>query len=135
MQLMPTTARFMAKRSKTKLRKLDDLYDPSVNMALAQKYLNHLMKYTEAGDDLFRLAAAYNGGPGNLKKWENQMVERGVDVDDQLLFIEMLPSGETRLFIERVLANYWIYRMRLGQEVPSLAALAKGGRPLYRALD
>ena len=135
MQLMPRTARFMAKRSKKKLRKLDDLYNPAVNMDLAQSYLNHLMKHTEAGDDLFRLATAYNGGPGNLKKWEGQMVERGIDVDDQLLFIEMLPSGETRLFIERVLANYWIYRMRLGQEVPSLAALAKGGRPLYRALD
>ncbi len=135
MQLMPTTAKFVAKRSNKKLGGLDDLYDPAVNMELAQHYLAHLMKYTSAGDDLFRLAAAYNGGPGNLIKWEKRMTERGIDVDDQLLFIEMLPAGETRLFIERVLANYWIYRMRLGQDVPSLAALAKGGRPLYRALD
>jgi soluble lytic murein transglycosylase-like protein len=35
-----------------------------------------------------------------------------------LLFIESLPTLETRLFIERVLTNLWIYRARLGQPAP-----------------
>ena len=55
--------------------------------------------------------------------------------DDPLLFIESLPSLETRLFIERVLANFWIYRERLGQDTPSLDAVAAGNWPYYFALD
>ena len=55
--------------------------------------------------------------------------------DDPLLFIESLPSGETRMFIERVLTNLWIYRARLGQATPSLDALAAGDWPTYMPLD
>jgi len=55
--------------------------------------------------------------------------------DDPLLFIEALPSKETRLFIERVLTNLWIYRHRLGQPAPSLERLAGGDWPRYEALD
>jgi hypothetical protein len=54
---------------------------------------------------------------------------------DPLLFIESIPSRETRTFTERVLANYWIYRQRLGQPVPDLDALAAGDWPTYTALD
>ncbi len=83
------------------------------------------------GGDLFRLTTAYNGGPGNLSKWQRQMDYPG----DPLMFIESLPSRETRLFIERVLANLWIYRARLGQPAPSLDGIASGDWPLYVALD
>ena len=55
--------------------------------------------------------------------------------NDPLLFIESLPARETRLFIERVLTNLWIYRERLGQPAPSLDALAAGDWPSYKALD
>ena len=83
------------------------------------------------GSDLFRLTTAYNGGPGNLMKWQRRM-----DFDnDPLLFIESLPARETRLFIERVLTNFWIYRARLGQPAPSLDATAAGDWPGYAALD
>ena len=81
--------------------------------------------------DLFKLATAYNGGPGNLAKWQADMDHR----DDPLLFIESLPSRETRFFAERILANLWIYRARLGQKAPSLAALAGGTWPTYLSLD
>ena len=40
-----------------------------------------------------------------------------------------------RLFIERVLANLWIYRKRLGQPAPSLDGIASGDWPTYVALD
>jgi hypothetical protein len=55
--------------------------------------------------------------------------------DDPLLFIESLPSRETRFFAERLLANLWIYRARLGQESPSLQELASGAWPTYVSLD
>src|SRR5690606_866962 len=80
--------------------------------------------------DLLLLAAAWNGGPGNLNKWR----KRTEYTDDPLYFIETIPARETRQFVERVLANLWIYRDRLGQEKPSLDALAAGEWPVYKAL-
>jgi hypothetical protein len=41
-----------------------------------------------------------------------------------MLFIESIPSGETRAFVERVMVNYWIYRMRMGQDTASLDTIA-----------
>jgi soluble lytic murein transglycosylase-like protein len=74
------------------------------------------------------MIAAYNGGPGNLAKWQ-RVTDHG---DDPLLFVESIPSRETRNFVQKVLASYWIYSARLGQDVPSLDAIADGEWPAYR---
>ncbi len=130
MQLLPSTASSMAKGRRFTGRAVYDLYEPSLNIDLGQRYLAWLLKHPRVEGDLFRLAVAYNGGPGNLGKWG-----RRIDADDSLLFIESLPTLETRLFIERVLTNFWVYRARLGQPAPSLAAIAAGRWPDYQALD
>lgn len=130
MQLMPGTAHFVA-RTMGYFKDAGRLAKPEVNMALGQAYIERLLSDSSIGGDLFRLAAAWNGGPGNLERWQ-----RGAAAtDDPLLFIESIPARETRDFIERVLANLWIYRDRLGQSDPSLDALAAGEWPAYVALD
>lgn len=129
MQIMPLTARLLDGhdfRGRT-----DELYDPGLNMALGQKYLSMLLDNDVVQGDLIRLAAAYNGGPGNLAKWQQKHDERGDPADDALLFIETVPSPETRAYITRVLYNYWIYSHRLGLPTPSLQALAEGKWPTY----
>ncbi|MFQ5774487.1 MAG: lytic transglycosylase domain-containing protein [Kiloniellaceae bacterium] len=131
MQLMPSTASFIARDRGFRTRKRRQLFDPAINLELGQRYIAHLLEHDYVRGDLFRLAAAYNGGPGNLRKWQRKMDYGG----DPLLFIESLPSRETRLFIERVLTNLWIYRMRLGQPTPSLDGIAAGDWPLYVSLD
>src|SRR3546814_11560883 len=52
---------------------------------------------------------------------------------DPLLFIESIPARETRVYVERVLTNLWIYRHRLGQPTPGLDAVAAGEWPRYTA--
>ena len=132
MQLMPATASFIAQqRFRGKGR--NQLYDPALNMSLGQKYILHLLENDHIKGDLLLLAAAYNGGPGNLKKWQRR-AERN-DYSDALMFIESIPERETRIFVERVLSNLWMYRERLGEPAPSLDALAAGERPLYIAVD
>ena len=131
MQLMPATAAFMANTHRRGATR-GALYDPSVNMELGQRYLRYLINHEQVQGDLFLLAAAYNGGPGNLAKWQKRM---GSITGDPLLFIESIPTRETRLFIEHVLANLWIYRERLGQSDSSLDAIAAGERPVYKAQD
>ena len=131
MQLMPSTASFVARDRGLRKGGKKRLYVPEFNMALGQQYLDHLLAEEIVAGNLFRLVVAYNGGPGNLKKW----LRRTENPDDPLLFIESVPSRESRLFIERVMANLWLYRARLGQPMPSLDAVAAGEWPRYVALD
>lgn len=129
MQIMPPTARLLDGHDFH--GNVSQLYDPSFNMALGQKYLRMLLDNDVVQGDLIRLAAAYNGGPGNLAKWQANHDKRGDPSDDALLFIETVPSPETRSYITRVLYNYWIYSHRLGYPTPSLEALAEGKWPSY----
>ncbi len=130
MQLMPGTAGFISGKRYRGWRR-DKLYDPELNVTLGQKYIRHLLDTPEIDQNLFMAVAAYNGGPGNLRKWR-----RGVRFgDDPLLFIESIPNRETRDYVERVLTNFWIYRDRLGQPRPSLRDVVAGDWPVYSAHD
>lgn len=130
MQLMPRTASYVAKdRSLHSNSGRDKLYDPAVNLAIGQQYVNHLINTTAEGD-LFNMALAYNGGPGNLRRWK-----RDLAIEDPLLFIESIPNPESRDFVERVLTNFWVYRQRLGQKPHSRDKVAAGELPLHEALD
>lgn len=137
MQLMPATAHAMAKRAGVALGRAarrgerDALAQPELNLALAQEYIVSLIEQEHIGDNLVLIAAAYNSGPGAVQHWRATPEMRR----DPLLFIESIPSRETRAFTEHVLANYWIYRQRLGQPSPDLDALAAGQWPIYTALD
>ncbi|MCR6629663.1 MAG: lytic transglycosylase domain-containing protein [Magnetospirillum sp.] len=126
MQLMPATAAAIA-GSHVK----DRLAEPELNLGLGQKYLGKLLSEDPVNGNLLMLAAAYNAGPGKLGQWLAGM-RHG---NDPLLFIESLPSRETRAFVERVMTNFWIYRSRLGQQSPSLEAMAAGSWPMYEAVD
>ncbi len=131
MQIMPRTARFMTKSRRFRGRARYELYEPELNISLGQKYLAHLVGDEAILGNLILLTAAYNGGPGNLAKWWRRVPHNR----DPLLFIESIPSRETRVFIERVIANLWIYRKRLDQPAPSLDAVAAGEWPVYVPLD
>lgn len=130
MQLMPGTASFVARDRRYRWSKRSHLYRPEENLRLGQKYIGMLLKDQKIQGNLFLMAAAWNGGPGNLNKWRRKTD----DMNDPLFFIESLPSRETRGFIEHVLSNFWIYRDRLGQPTPSLEAVAAGNWPTYMPL-
>ena len=132
MQVMPATARFISRKgSKLLRRNRHRLYEPEFNMALGQQYISHLLDMEYVDGNLFMALAAYNGGPGSLLEWRKEVPYK----QDPLLFIESIGFYETRDYIERVMANLWLYRMRLGQETPSLDAVASGAWPAFDALD
>ena len=129
MQLMPATASYIEKR-RFRGPAHDLLYDPALNISVGQKYVRYLLENEHIGGDLLLMAAAYNGGPGNLRKWK-----RKARYEDPLMFIESMPLRETRIFVERVLSNLWMYRERFGEPAPSLDALAANRHPLYLAVE
>jgi soluble lytic murein transglycosylase-like protein len=132
MQLMPRTASFVARdrRFHRHSNKRRTLFKPEVNLALGQKYIEILLADKKIKGNLFLMAAAWNGGPGNLNKWRRKTKY----MNDPLFFIESIPSRETRIFIEKVVSNLWAYRNRLGQPTPSLDTIAAGRWPVYTAL-
>jgi soluble lytic murein transglycosylase-like protein len=128
LQLMPRTAQIV--RSKYAPEAAGgNPYDPSVNMSLGQAYIASLLD--DVGDNLVRTAAAYNGGPGNVSRWDNTLNASA----DPLLYVASIPLDETRDFVQRVLANYWLYQVRLGQPTPSLDQIAAHEWPIYVAQD
>ncbi len=127
MQIMPRTASFLARDRRYRGRKRSKLFDPGTNIALGHKYIHILLRDDNIKGDLLRFAMAWNGGPGNLRKWQRRVRHQ----NDPLLFIESIPLRETRNFVERVLANYWVYRMRFGLPTPTLDALAAGRKPIH----
>lgn len=130
MQLMPATAKLVAKKNKIRFDR-EQLMDPAVNIRLGQKYLAEMLEIDVVKNNLFKLAVAYNAGPGKLSRWERELDYR----EDPLLFIESIPISETRIFVERVLTNYWIYRLKYGQNTLSLEKAASGEWPFYVSGD
>lgn len=126
MQLMPATASHVTGenfRGNNRRR----LLEPNLNIAIGQKYLRQLMQTPDIRGDMFKLLVAYNAGPGNLRRW---LAAADYD-DDPLFFIETIPVAETRAFVEMVMTNYWIYRLRFDQNAPALTAVAAGLAPIY----
>jgi soluble lytic murein transglycosylase-like protein len=131
MQVMPATAKEIALRSELELADWDGLFEPATGMTLGQAYLDQILRLPRIGDNLMFVAVAYNAGPGRVASWCEGL---GPD-PDPLLFLESIPLRETRIYVKKVLTNFWTYRARFGQPRPSLEALAGNAWPLYRALD
>lgn len=102
MQLMPATAREVARSMDRNGMLLDELKNPEVNIRLGTAYLKGLLT-TFDGNVAFALAA-YNAGPNKVKEWvalRSHLVP--------LEFIESIPYNETRDYVKRVIRNYYIY--------------------------
>ena len=92
MQLMPATASYIG-NTRYRGAKRAELYQPEINLSLGQKYVDHLLEQNGVDNGVLQLMAAYNGGIGNLSRWQKALK----DNVDPLYFIESIPSRETRL--------------------------------------
>jgi soluble lytic murein transglycosylase len=130
MQLMPRTAAWMTGRrdlaSNPRL-----LQDSTLNVTLGEAYLEKMMAEGPISNCLIRTFMAYNAGPGSVGRWAVS-VKGG---EDPLMFMESAPSGQARVYAERVMSNLWIYHRRFGQRAPSLEKLARGFTPTYEPQD
>jgi soluble lytic murein transglycosylase len=105
MQLMPATARQVARRTGVAYRR-GRLFQPEYNVDLGAHYYAQLRARF---DGLRPLAlAAYNAGPHRVDRWLT-----GAHTIDQ--WIDSLPFRETREYVRAVLAYALIYRLRDGE--------------------
>jgi soluble lytic murein transglycosylase len=130
MQLMPRTAAWMTgRRDLAANPRL--LQDTTLNVTLGEAYLEKMMAEGPISNCLIRTFMAYNAGPGSVGRWA--MTVKGGE--DPLMFMEGAPSGQARVYAERVMSNLWIYHRRFGQRAPSLEKLAMGLTPTYEPQD
>ena len=122
MQLMPSTAAYIARDRRYRDTKRHRLMVPEENIRLGEDYILYLLGESPVEGDLLRMLAAYNAGPGNLRKWMARVDHGG----DGLMLLESLPARETRFYVKNVLTNLWIYRKRLGQDSSIIGAVASG---------
>jgi soluble lytic murein transglycosylase len=107
-QLMPSTARAVARQLRLGSPARADLTDPSVNLRIGARYLSDLLRRYDGSAAL--ALAAYNAGMGAVGRW---LGERGdLDLDE---FVEEIPYQETRGYVKRVLRSYAAYHLLYGQ--------------------
>jgi soluble lytic murein transglycosylase-like protein len=130
MQLLPSTANDID-RSYNFRRQPAQLFDPGLNMRLGQSYVRWLIDEFHNDADLGRVFAAYNGGPGWLRRWMANQPDNG----DPLMLLETLSRTESRDYAERVLSHMALCRKALGQPTPEMDRLASGEAAAYQPLD
>ncbi|GMB96551.1 lytic transglycosylase domain-containing protein [Helicobacter sp. NHP22-001] len=107
MQIMPFNVAPFAKALGLSRVQLTDMFNPHLSLAFGNYYLNTLKE--EFKNPLF-VAYCYNGGPKFFRKLlkEHHFFTRGKF--EPWLSMERIPCEETRLYGQKVLANYIIYQ-------------------------
>ncbi|HEY1962332.1 MAG TPA: lytic transglycosylase domain-containing protein [Rhizomicrobium sp.] len=127
MQLLPSSAKHDAGLAGFAWRPNDLLADPSYNTRLGMVELaDDLSNY---GGSYLLTAAAYNAGKGNVNKWINTYGDPRSPVVDPVDWIEEIPFGETRNYVQRVLENIEVYRNRISGRDQPLRILTDLYRP------
>lgn len=112
MQLMPRTARAVARKLRVKYSRRRLTREPAYNFRLGRAYLRQLLR-SYRGSYVLTIAA-YNAGPKAVNRWVRNIGDPREAKFDAVDWVEMIPYGHTRNYVQRVLANLQTYRHRLG---------------------
>ncbi len=128
MQLMPYTAKLVAKQAKLPYSRSRLTTDAEYNINLGSHYIAGLiLEY----DGAYPFAvAAYNAGPKRVRYWKKINKNPQKNQIDYIDWIELIKFKETRNYVQRVLENYNVYRYILEQKPVSMKDFFKDN-PLY----
>ena len=111
MQLLPSTADYIAQKSGGTAFKQGDLADPQVNISYGSFYLRYLMR-RYGGNEVLAIAA-YNAGEGRVDQWMFDARHRGEEFDHA----RHIPFPETRHYVQQVLDARSKYREQYAREL------------------
>lgn len=103
MQLLPSTAKRIAKQLGMSSPSPQTLFEPEVNLTLGTQYLKDLLQ--RYSNNWFKAIAAYNAGESAVDRWEKEIV-----TNDTEEFVERIPYSETRGYVKLVMRNHRIYK-------------------------
>ena len=108
MQLMPSTARLVARSLGMKRPRKSDILHVENNIRFGTHYLRTVMDRFD--NNVALAAAAYNAGPRNVQRWLPRDSSMSAD-----LWVETVPFGETRNYVQAVLAYSTVFDKSLGR--------------------
>ncbi|MFN4182759.1 MAG: transglycosylase SLT domain-containing protein, partial [bacterium] len=82
------------------------LYDPKTNIQMGVHYFSELLNKFN-GNPVLALAA-YNWGPERVSQWYSSLPEEVKN--DEIALIELIPHSQPRIYVKKILLNYWIYQ-------------------------
>jgi len=113
MQIMPGTAKLVARNLKTTYSKSLLKSDPNYNIRLGTYYFNSLL---EDYDGVFPFAiGAYNAGPNRIKSWVKRYGDPNKGEISFIDWIELIRFKETRNYVQRVIENINVYKYTLNK--------------------
>jgi len=110
MQLMPGTAKAVAKEYKVKFVPAQ-LTDPTYNVQLGEAHLRDLIDSYHGS--YFLALAAYNAGGGRVQEWMKAFGDPRDARTDPIDWIERIPFSETRDYVKKIMETLQLYRSRL----------------------
>ncbi len=125
LQLLPATARQVAKKAGMPFSPERLTSDAAYNAALGSAFLGEQLGRFNGSYVL--TFAGYNAGPNRADQWVARYGDpRGKDVDAVVDWIERIPYTETRSYVQRVMENYEVYKMRITGKFDIVGDLVNG---------
>ena len=127
LQLMPGTAKSVAQKAKMAFSQERLTTDAGYNATLGAAFLGEQLGRFDGSYVLTFIG--YNAGPGRAREWIKRYGDpRGKDIATVVDWIERIPFAETRAYVQRVMENYQVYKMRLSGRFDIEGDLMKGRR-------
>ncbi|MFA5120416.1 lytic transglycosylase domain-containing protein [Zavarzinia sp.] len=123
MQLMPATAKLVAKKIGLGFDQRKLTSDPRYNMTLGVAHLDELLD--DFAGSYAMVAGAYNAGGNRIDQWVDRNGDPRSSSVDVIDWIELIPFEETRNYVQRVIENTQVYRQRLAPGKPVPLGIAK----------
>lgn len=114
MQLMPATARWVARKIGLSGYRPDKVTELDTNVTLGTNYLR--MVFDSLGNHPVLACAAYNAGPGRAQRWRGDRPLEGA------IYAETIPFNETRDYVKKVMSNSVYYAALFEDRPQSLKA-------------
>jgi soluble lytic murein transglycosylase len=110
MQLMPDTAKLVAKQIGVPYSKEKLSNDTKYNVILGSYYIKSLIDKFDGSEIL--AIASYNAGPGAVQRWINEFYDprKEKDIDKVVDWIELITYAETRNYVQRIMENLIVYK-------------------------
>lgn len=125
LQLMPGTAKQLAKKAGMAFSQDRLTSDAGYNATLGSAFLGEQLDRFNGSYVL--TFAGYNAGPNRATQWVAKYGDpRGKDVDAVVDWIERIPYTETRSYVQRVMENYEVYKMRISGKYDIVGDLVNG---------